>query len=109
LMFLDGFAWALAYFLLIENRVMYDRDECMAEEILKTAENEGYQSVLITCGGNHRPGIADYLREEGWQVEERTTDSPIGKVLLWKDRVIERLPSPRKKLNQAASKLRGRF
>ncbi|AFK20794.1 hypothetical protein E6P09_19365 (plasmid) [Haloferax mediterranei ATCC 33500] len=109
LMFLYGFAWALAYFLLIENRVMYDRDECMAEEILKTAENEGYQSVLITCGGNHRPGIADYLREEGWQVEERTTDSPIGKVLLWKDRVIERLPSPRKKLNQAASKLRGRF
>jgi hypothetical protein len=109
LLFIYGFVWALAYFLLIENRVMYDRDECMAEEILQTAEEEGYQSVLVTCGGNHRPGIAEYLREEDWEVEEQTTDSPIGKVLLWKDRIIEMFPSPRKRFNRVASRLRGIF
>lgn len=76
-----GFVWALAYFLLIEGRAMYDRDEVMAKEIIQITEENGYESVLISCGGNHRPGIASYLRNEGWEVTEDETDSPLGTLL----------------------------
>ena len=76
-----GFVWALAYFLLIEGRVMYDRDGKMAREVVQIAEANGYESVLISCGGNHRPGIASYLRDEGWDVTEEPTDSLLGKLL----------------------------
>ncbi|NHN58551.1 MULTISPECIES: hypothetical protein [Halorussus] len=76
-----GFVWALAYFLLIEGRVMYDRDEAMAREVVQIAEANGYESILISCGGNHRPGIASYLRGEGWDVTEEPTDSLLGKLL----------------------------
>lgn len=76
-----GFVWALAYFLLIEGRAMYDRDETMAREIVQITEANGHESVLISCGGNHRPGIASSLRDEGWDVIEETTDSLLGKLL----------------------------
>jgi len=90
-----GFFWALAYFMLIEDEVMYDRDEEMVDGVLRVAEKEGYESILVSCGGNHRPGIASSLRDEGWEVKERTTDSPIGKVLLWKDRIVSAVLNPR--------------
>jgi len=76
-----GFVWAFAYFLLIEYRVMYDRDEVMAREVAQIAEANGYESVLISCGGNHRPGIASCLRGEGWDVTEEPTDSLLGRLL----------------------------
>jgi len=95
-----GFLWALAYFMLIEDEVMYDRDDEMTEEILQIVEKEGYSSILVSCGGNHRPGIASSLRDEGWEVEERTTDSPIGKVLLWKDRLVSAVLNPRDTLTR---------
>jgi hypothetical protein len=76
-----GFVWALAYFLLIEGRAMYDRDAAMTREIVQITEANGYDSVLISCGGNHRPGIASYLRDEGWEVTEESTDSLLGRVL----------------------------
>lgn len=76
-----GFVWALAYFLLIEGRAMYNRDEVMAREIVQIAEANGYESVVVSCGGNHRPGIASYLRGEGWKVTEESTDSLLGKLL----------------------------
>ncbi|GGL64186.1 hypothetical protein [Halocalculus aciditolerans] len=76
-----GFVWALAYFLLIENRAMYERDEVMAREIVQIVETNGYESVLISCGGNHRSGISSYLREERWEVKEEATDSLLGKLL----------------------------
>lgn len=76
-----GFVWALAYFILIEGRAMYDRDEVMAREVVRITEANRYDSVLISCGENHRPGIASYLRDEGWTVTEETTDSLLGRLL----------------------------
>jgi len=107
--FLFGFAWALAYFMMIVDEVMYDRDEKMAEEILRISEEEGYESVLVTCGGNHRPGIASYLEQEGWETEEETTDSPIGKVLLWVDRLSGAVMNPIKTVKKGYSKARSIF
>ena len=91
---LFGFAWALAYFMMIVDEVMYDRDEKMAGEILRITEEEGYETVLVDCGGKHRPGIASYLDEEGWETREETTDSPIGKVLLWIGRLSGAVMNP---------------
>jgi len=76
-----GFVWALSYFLLIEGRAMYDRDVAMAREIVQITEAKEYDSVLISCGGNHRPGIASYLRDEGWEVTEEPTDNLLGNLL----------------------------
>lgn len=106
LIFVFGFAWALAYFMMIIDEIMYDRDEYMAEEILRITEQEGYDSVLVSCGGNHRPGIASYFEDEGWETEEETTDSPIGKILLWMDRLFGALLNPRKTMRRVYSKVR---
>lgn len=77
-----GFVWAFAYFLLIESRVMYDRDRVMTREIIRTTERNDYESILVTCGANHRQGIASNLRNEGWNVTEKPTDSLIRGVLI---------------------------
>ncbi|WP_396613982.1 hypothetical protein ACH9L7_19805 (plasmid) [Haloferax sp. S1W] len=108
MIFVFGFAWALAYFLLIEGRAMYDRDEGMAESILQISDEEGYQTVLVSCGGNHRKGIANYLRDEGWDVEEQTTDSPIGKIYLWKEWLVNSL-SPKEHFNGIVASLKSLF
>ena len=106
MIFLFGFAWALAYFMMIVDEVMYDRDEKMAEEILRISEEENYESVLVTCGGNHRPGIASYLEDDDWETEEKTTDSPIGKILLWIDRLFGAVMNPRSTVKKGYSRLR---
>ncbi|PSP57041.1 hypothetical protein BRC72_11615 [Halobacteriales archaeon QH_7_66_36] len=101
-----GFVWALGFFMLIVDEVMYDRDEHMAENIIEISEEEGYEKVLVSCGGEHLSGISSYLEENGWETEERTTDSPIGKVLLWKDKVLSAVLNPRNTLSKAVSKIR---
>lgn len=100
-----GFAWALAYFLLIESEVMYDRDDVMTENIISIAEEEGYETILVNCGGKHLPGIAATLEHEGWDVDERTTDSWIGKVLMLADKVSAALVHPQQSLQALYSKL----
>lgn len=101
-----GFAWALAYFLLIEGEVMADRDQVMAQEIIKTVDTEDFDRIFVSCGGNHRSGIASQLRDEGWDVDEQSTDSWIGKVLLLIDRIVEVVLNPRQTIGQIAAKLR---
>jgi len=106
MIFLFGFAWALAYFMMIVDEVMYDRDEKMAEEILRISDEKGYEAILVSCGGNHRPGIASYLKDDGWETEEETTDSPIGKVLMWINRVFGAVINPRSTVKKGYSRLR---
>lgn len=60
---------------------MYDRDQMMAREMVQIAEVNGYESVVVSCGGNHRSGIASYLCDEGWEVTEESTESLLGKIL----------------------------
>jgi pheromone shutdown protein TraB len=92
--------------MMIVDEVMYDRDEKMAEEILRISEEKGYEAILVGCGGNHRPGIASYLKEDGWETEEETTDSPIGKVLMWINRVFGAVINPRSTVKKGYSRLR---
>ena len=109
LFFFFGFAWALAYFMIVIDEIMYDRDEHMAEEIIQITEQRGYDSVLVSCGGNHRKGIASYLEDEGWKTQVESTDSPVGKVLLWIDCLFGALLNPRKTVGKVYSKLQTHF
>lgn len=93
--FLFGFACALGYFLLIEEEVMSDRDDYMAEKIVNLSEKEGYKTVLVSCGGKHRPGIAASLRDEGWEVRERGTRSLLGRILAMIERAEAAVLRPR--------------
>lgn len=101
-----GFLWAFAYFMLIVDEVMYDRDEHMTENIIEISEEEGYERVLMSCGGEHRPGIASYLEDQGWETEEPKTDSPIEKILLWTDRASNAMFNPRDTFRKAVSRIR---
>ena len=104
-----GFVWALSYFMLVVGEVMHDRDEVMAEEIIRITEMEDYDSVLVACGGTHRSGIASYLEEEGWETEEMSTNSPTGEVLLWVDRLSGAVMSPGATVKRKYSKTRSMF
>lgn len=95
LIFLFGFACALGYFLLIENEVMASRDGYMAKEIIRITEAAGYERVVVSCGGKHRPGIAARLRDHGWEVEEQGTKSALGKILATLERIESALLQPR--------------
>lgn len=101
-----SFIWALAFFQLIEGEVMDDRDEIMAENIIRIAEDNDYNSILITCGGNHRPGIATHLENQGWDVEQEYTESPIGQLLQSVYRVQLGLFNPKETISNLKTRLR---
>lgn len=80
--------------------------ERMAENIMEISEKAGYQKVLVSCGGAHCSGITSELEVNGWETEIHTTESPVGKVLLWKDRVVNALLHPRRSLGAMYSRIR---
>lgn len=81
LMLFYGFSWALTYFQILDGRAMEARDEYMAEQILARTEETDWESILISCGDEHRPGIAASLEAEGWDVSQEPTTHWIGKLL----------------------------
>lgn len=81
LMLFYGFSWALTYFQILDGRAMGARDEYMAEQILARTEGMDWESILISCGDEHRPGIAASLEAEGWDVSQEPTTHWIGKLL----------------------------
>lgn len=89
-----GIALTLAFFQCIEVEVMDDRDEKMASEIASLTDRNVYETILVTCGDLHKSGISSHLEEKGWDVEERTSDSLVGKFLLMFDRIWEALLHP---------------
>lgn len=89
-----GLAWPLGYFILLEGEVMSDRDQYMSDEILRISNENGYETVLMSCGDAHRRGISDALEEADWSVEEHPTENWLGRVLLLKDRVVAAVLNP---------------
>lgn len=102
---LFGFAWALQYFLLVDGMVMSARDEYMAETVARLSEENDYSCVLVSCGEAHRRGIAAYLREEGWEVEDNGTSSLLGRFLGLVQRVERGVLNPRKTGRRIREKL----
>ena len=89
-----GLVWPLGYFILLGGEVMSDRDRYMSDEILRISSENGYDSVLMSCGDGHREGISDELEEAGWSVEEYPTENWLGRILLFKDRVVSAVLNP---------------
>lgn len=103
--FLFGLALALAFFMMIAYDVTEKRDADMAENIIEIAEREGYNSILVTCGGQHCSGISSRLEANGWETRIERTDSYVGKILLWIDRISSALMNPRMIVRTITSRL----
>lgn len=108
LMFTLGFFWALAFFMLLVTGLTEKRDETMAKNIHDIAEKEGYETILVSCGGMHRSGIASRLEDVGWETDQIATDSRLGRVLLWFEDIHDGILNPRKGLRGLRRKLRPR-
>lgn len=106
LLFTLGFVWALAFFMLLVTELTEKRDETMANNIQEIAEQEGYETILVSCGGTHRSGIASRLEAAEWETDQIATDSRLGRVLLWLEYVQRGLLNPRRSLRGLRRKLR---
>lgn len=106
LMLFTGFAWAFSFFFLIDGSATGGRDVYMAEQIIEKAEEKGYQRVLVSCGDSHRPGIASYLRDEGWSIEEEPTESLLGKVLILHRRFLKAIFNPIESIRKVVQRTR---
>ena len=95
-----GLAWPLGYFILLGGEVMSDRDQYMSDEILRISSENGYDSVLVSCGDGHRKGISNALEEADWNVEEYPTENWLGRFLLLKGRVVSAVLNPVRTLRQ---------
>jgi len=59
------------------------RDDIMAESILETADEEGYEEILVLCGQAHAEGIEMELKEAGWDVECNDSTHPLTTAGRW--------------------------
>lgn len=109
LLFLFGFLVAFQYFVLIENEVLLDRDEYMAEEVLRVTDENGYESVLVNCGDKHRSGITSLLEEQDWEVDPHPTQSWLGKALILIERIGAALLNPGTTARKIVTKIRNTF
>lgn len=80
-----GISLALApclYFALVVRRYSEARDAIIAESILTSAQENGYDRILILCGQDHVYGIEEILESEGWEVKAHdTTWAPLHQLL----------------------------
>lgn len=53
----------------LEERNMGSRDRDMANSITAVADEEGFQTVLVSCGNMHLRRLPELLEEQGWDVE----------------------------------------
>jgi hypothetical protein len=60
------FSFSLVFF---EERRLGTRDQDMAEEIHKISEENGYGTVVVSCGDAHLHRLPELLEEKGWETE----------------------------------------
>lgn len=101
-----GFLWALMYFLLLINEIMADRDEYMANEVMRLVDEGEHQQVLINCGDKHRPGIAKRLEEAGHTVEEYPTRNRLGRAMKLIEDTIAALFHPIRTIGKLVARVR---
>ncbi|KAB1198117.1 MULTISPECIES: hypothetical protein [Haloferax] len=59
------------------------RDDIMSESILETAEDKGYEEILVLCGQGHVEGIEQELEDAGWDVERNDSTHPLTSAGIW--------------------------
>lgn len=74
--FFIGFLVAIAPlgyfgFLMFPEKTMEGRDQAMASNIRKIAEENGYDEIIVSCGQKHVDGISNILDDyRGWNVKK---------------------------------------
>ena len=59
------------------------RDDIMSKSILETADEEGYEDILVLCGQAHAEGIEQELENAGWDVERIDSTHPLSTAGSW--------------------------
>lgn len=57
------------FLVFLEERRLGTRDQDMAEEITEISEQNGYETVVVSCGDAHLHRLPDLLEENGWETE----------------------------------------
>lgn len=68
-------AFPLLYLLFAVQATIIDRDRYMAQQVREISEENGYDTVFVSCGDCHRPAIKRLLEAEGWTVEMERSKS----------------------------------
>jgi len=85
LLFIIGSPLLFSFFLVfLEERRLGSRDRDMAEEINKISEQNGYETVVVSCGDAHLHRLPDLLEEKGWETEVNESEhSWAAKIWRW--------------------------
>jgi hypothetical protein len=59
------------------------RDDIMSESILETADEQGYDEILVLCGQAHTEGIKRKLESAGWEVKCNNSTHPLSTMSSW--------------------------
>lgn len=84
-------AFIMLFFLYAALLTIPERDALMVEHVQEIAEEEGYETVLLSVGDAHVDGIADRLRDAGWTVETHVSRTLFGRILRPFMKFIKRL------------------
>ena len=75
------FSFFLIFF---EERRLGSRDQDMADEIHRISEENGYETVVVSCGDAHLHRLPDLLEEKGWETDINESDhSWAAKIWRW--------------------------
>jgi len=77
--FIIGSPLLFSFFLVfLEERRLGSRDRDMAEEINEISEQNGYETVVVSCGDAHLHRLPDLLEEKGWETEVNESEHSWG-------------------------------
>lgn len=83
-MLIISFVPVLFSFLMIftEERYIGGRDDDMVESIEEISSENGYHTVVVSCGESHVKGISERFEARGWDVEPHYSDTLLAR--LWR-------------------------
>lgn len=58
----------------LEERQLGSRDQDMAEEINEISKENGYETIVVSCGNAHLDRLPDLLEKKGWETEVNESD-----------------------------------
>ena len=84
-MMMIGAPLLFSFFLVIlEERRLGTRDQDMAKEIHRSSKENGYDTIVVSCGDAHLDSLPNLLEEKGWETEVNESDhSWAAKIWRW--------------------------
>lgn len=60
--------------IILEEMQLGSRDQDMAEEINEISKENGYETIVVSCGNAHLDRLPDLLEKKGWETEVNESD-----------------------------------